>query len=448
MNSKRRSFLSTPTPGLLLLGVSLVLGGNLAVGAKTGSPVWVRNSLPLPESIWSVEAVDANADGKLDLIAMGETKIFALLAPDWKPQVLLDTKEPKMLYCVALDADRDGDLDIVVGRYRVPWIEYHQAREAGKTADEPKGPDFSIAWIENPGRAGAPWSWHVIDRDFNGIHGLWTGDVNGDGAKDLLADSIMGPLFPKSLAWFETPTGGEKSFKRHIITNGGADGRPHYLDFADLNGDKRGDLLVGDSGGGTFTWWEQGAGIDQPWIKHLIAKENGATNIKAADMNRDGVPDAVASCGHGTGVFWFEGPSWKKHVIDANLRDPHALALGDFDGDGDLDVAVASFGAKLVRWYENDGKGAFTPHEIDTTNQQEAYDLKAVDLDGDGCWISFWQAVRPAMQSGTAIANKTKPMNQTSRRPSLWLGGDYRNGAINAALSADAVSYPRAENSS
>ena len=181
MNSKRRSFLSTPTPGLLLLGVSLVLRGNLATGAETGSPVWVRNSVPLPESIWSVEAVDANADGKLDLIAMGETKVFALLAPDWKPQVLLDTKEPKMLYCVALDADRDGDLDITVGRYRVPWIEYRQAREAGKTADEPKGPDFSIAWIENPGRAGAPWSLHVIDRDFNGIHGLWTGDVNGSG---------------------------------------------------------------------------------------------------------------------------------------------------------------------------------------------------------------------------------------------------------------------------
>ena len=58
--------------------------------------------------------------------------------------------------------------------------------------------------------------------------------------------------------------------------------------------------------------------------------------------------------------------------------------MGDFDGDGDLDVATASFGAKLVRWYQNDGKGSFTAHDIDTTNQQEAYDLKAVDMDADG----------------------------------------------------------------
>ncbi len=328
--------------------------------------------------------MDANADGKLDLIAMGPTKVFALTAPDWKEHLLLDSKEPQMLYCVALDADSDGDPDIAVGRYRVPWIEFRQAREASKPADEPKGPDFSIAWIENIRRVGEPWPLHVIDRAFNGIHGLWTGDVNGDGVKALLADSIMGPLFPNSLAWFQTPPRGENAFTRQVITKGGTDGRPHYLDFADLNGDGRGDVLLGDSGGGTFTWWEQGAGIDKLWAKHPIAKENGATNIKAGDVNRDGAPDVVGSCGHGKGVFWFEGPAWTKHVIDANLRDPHALAVDDFDGDGDLDAAAASFTAKVVRWYQNDGKGSFTAHDIDTANQQEAYDLKAVDLDADG----------------------------------------------------------------
>lgn len=372
------------TIALILSGLWLGLPGLVVAGAETGFPFWVRNAIPLPESIWSVEAVDANADGRLELIAMGETKVFALLAPEWKPQVLADTKEPKMLYCVALDADRDGDLDIAVGRYRVPRIEYRQALEAGKTAIEPKGPDFSIAWIENTGRVGGPWPLHVLDEEFNGIHGLCVGDVNGDGAQDLLADSILGPRFPKSLAWFQTPPRGVASFQRHVITKGGADGRPHYLDFADLNGDGRGDLSVGDSGGGTFTWWEQGPGANLTWTKHSIANEKGATNIKAADVNRDGRPDLVGSCGHGKGVFWFEGPAWKKHVIDADLRDPHALAVGDFDADGDLDVATASFGEKRVRAYENDGKGSFTAHDVDATNRQEAYDLKAVDLDQDG----------------------------------------------------------------
>ena len=367
--------------------------------AETKPVRWVRNAFPLPESIWSVAALDANGDAKLDLIAMGETKVFGLTPPDWKQSVLIDTKEPKMLYCVALDADQDGDLDLAVGRYQQPWINYRQAREAGKDAPEPKGPDFGVAWIENvrregerlpgrsfPAKAGPrePWPLHIIDRELNGIHGLWTGDVNRDGAIDLISDSIMGPSFPKSLVWFETPSRGPNTFTRHIITKGDADGRPHYLDFADLNADGYGDLLVGDSGGGTFTWWENPKKSDTAWTKRQIAKQNGATNIKAADVNKDGKLDVVASCGHGKGVFWFEAPNWTMHGIQADLADPHALAIGDFDGDGDTDVAVASFTALVVRWYENNGKATFTGHDIDTGNKQQAYDLKSVDLDHDG----------------------------------------------------------------
>jgi len=366
----------------LLAALTATINTVAAVDAKSLS--WARNAISLPESIWSVEVVDANGDGKLDLIAMGETKVFALIAPDWKSHVLVDTREPKMLYCVALDADADGDSDIALARYQAPWIEFRKARDAGKAGPEPKGPDFSVAWIENTGRIGGEWPLHVLDRELNGIHGLWTGDVNGDGRKDLLADSIMGPQFPRSLAWFETPARGGKMFQRHLITKEGADGRPDYLDFADLNRDGRGDLLVGDSGDGTFTWWENPATTNVMWTKRQIAKENGATNIKAADVNQDGRPDAIASCGHGKGIFWFEGPDWKKNIIDAELRDPHALAIGDFDRDGDTDVAAASFTAFVVRWYRNDSKGSFTAFDIDTSNKQQAYDLKSIDIDRDG----------------------------------------------------------------
>jgi hypothetical protein len=372
------------TPCFRPAGILAVVLLATCAGAADASKgiTWERHAFPLSESIWSVEAIDVNHDGKKDLVAMGVTKVFALTTPDWKERVLFDAKEGKMLYCVALDANGDGNVDLALGRYQIPWIEFREARANGKVLPEPIGPDFSVAWLENPGRGGGAWPLHIVDRELSGIHGLAVGDVNGDGRPDLVATSINGPFFPNSLAWFSLAD--RVAPVRHIVTKSGADGRPHYVDFADLHRDGKGVILLGDSGAGTFTWWERGAHEREPWSKHLIAREKGATNIKAADLDGDGRPDVVGACGHGKGVFWFGAPSWTKHAIDADLATPHALAVGDFDGDGDLDVAVASYTTFTVRWYENDGRGGFTPHDIDTGHRQEAYDLKAVDLDGDG----------------------------------------------------------------
>lgn len=373
-------------PSLLRFALcpGLAFTSAVCVSAQTPPATWERHAFPLPESIWSVAALDANRDGRPDLIAMGVTRIFALVSPSWTPHVIFDARDGKMLYCVALDADDDGDLDLVVGRYQIPWIEYRVARAAGKAAVEPKGPDFSVGWIENIGRTESPWPLHVVDRELNGIHGLALGDVDGDGRRDVIAGSISGPQFPNSLVWFRAPARGAGTFSRHVVTHGGADGRPHYLEFGDVDGDGRGDILLGDSGGGTFTWWTRGRPDNQPWMKHVVGREKGATNVALADVDRDGRPDVVASAGHGKGVVWFQSPTWRKHEIDSELATPHALAVGDFDGDGDVDVATASYTAFIVRWYANDSRGSFVARDIETENRQQAYDLKTADLDGDG----------------------------------------------------------------
>lgn len=352
-----------------------------APAPRAGTIAWERRAFPLPESIWSVEAIDTNGDGQRELIAMGVTKVFSVEPTTWRTNTLFDARDGKLLYCVALDANADGAIDLALGRYAIPWIDFRTAQGRGESRPEPAGPDFSVAWLQNPRRGGGNWRLHVLDRELNGIHGLHAADVNGDGRVDVIADSISGPAWPNSLAWFDlAATAGPQ---REIVTRAGADGRPHYLDFADLDRDGRGDILLGDSGGGTFTWWKRGA-AGEPWTKHRIGQEKGATNVRAADVDRDGHLDVVGACGHGKGVVWYAGPAWTRHVIDADIANPHALALGDFDGDGDTDAAVASYTAFIVRWYENDGRGNFTAHDIDTGNRQQAYDLKAADLDGDG----------------------------------------------------------------
>lgn len=374
MTSPRRTFHA----------LSLIAAVATLAHAQSPPLTWERHAFPTPESIWSVATLDTNRDGKQDLIAMGVAKVFAILQPSGAERVLFDAQDGKMLYCVALDVDQDGDLDLVLGRYLVPWIEHRQALAAGKASTPPVGPDFSVGWLENTGAMDSPWPLHVIDRELNGIHGLWLGDVDGDGRRDVIANSISGPRFPNSVVWFRAPGAGQSQFTRHVVTQAGADGRPHYLDFGDVDGDGRGDILLGDSGGGTFTWWQSPKSPDTAWTKHFIARERGATNLKLVDIDGDKKPDVLASCGHGQGVFWFRSGAWERHEIDGALATPHALAMGDFDLDGDIDVAAASYTTHLVRWYENNGRGTFVAHDIDTGNQQQAYDLKAADVDGDG----------------------------------------------------------------
>ena len=57
--------------------------------------------------------------------------------------------------------------------------------------------------------------------------------------------------------------------------------------------------------------------------------------------------------------------------------------MADLDQDGDLDLATASCVADgHVVWYENDGSGKFTRHDLEA--KQESYDLRIVDMDKDG----------------------------------------------------------------
>ncbi len=56
--------------------------------------------------------------------------------------------------------------------------------------------------------------------------------------------------------------------------------------------------------------------------------------------------------------------------------------MHDIDGDGDLDAATCAKLDKLAVWYENDGRGQFTPHVVG--KEQSAYDIRILDMDGDG----------------------------------------------------------------
>ncbi len=335
-------------------------------------PDWVRHVIAEGFQTQTVVAADFTGDGLIDVvtgdITPGHERMILYVAPDWKPVVL--SSGIRTIFGVAMDVNGDGRLDVVASRYHpglVYWLE------------QPKDPVHD------------KWIYHVADDSAaggaDGVHGLWAGDVDGDGKLDLIASSGQpkGPV-RDSLVWFRIPQNPADKWERYLVADGDAPGLSHYVGLGDVNGDGRPDVASAakDSAGGNwFAWWEQGADVRKPWKKHLIAENQfGSTNILIGDLNGDGKPDFAASRGHGSGITWYEATAWTPHDISTQIKGPHSLALGDMNGDGKPDLVTVAKDSKIAAWFENDGKGHFKEHRIG--DDQSAYDIRLVDMNGDG----------------------------------------------------------------
>lgn len=118
---------------------------------------------------------------------------------------------------------------------------------------------------------------------------------------------------------------------------------------------------------------------------HTVGSVNNPNSVYAADIDGDGDMDVVAASEFTDGVNWFENDgsgNFTKHNITTSINQPLGVFAIDLDKDGDMDVLSASAGDNTVAWYENDGSETFTKHDISTT--VDAKRVYAKDVDGDG----------------------------------------------------------------
>ena len=130
---------------------------------------------------------------------------------------------------------------------------------------------------------------------------------------------------------------------------------------------------------------------DYGWTYHNISTEaSGAESVFAIDLDGDGDVDVTSAERGNNAIIWYENVdgsagSWTSHVIASGLDDVSAVYAIDVDGDGDIDVLSATKTDDTVAWYENnDSSGTSWAKHVITSSADEAIEVFAIDVDGDG----------------------------------------------------------------
>ena len=206
--------------------------------------------------------------------------------------------------------------------------------------------------------------------------GLATGDLDGDGDLDLMART------DDRSEWFENDSTGR--FSPPVMF---AD--PVWGQFVDLDDD--GDTDIVTSGRyADVIWHENVDGRGGFGTARLVARNGtyySSTILHPADIDGDGDLD-IASASYHADLSWYENTAFgPQHLIELAYEVYSDLLSGDVDGDGDLDL-VAVIGdfsqPSSIVWYENtDGGGTFGPRaEILFSDTVLAASIN--DIDGDG----------------------------------------------------------------
>ena len=227
--------------------------------------------------------------------------------------------------------------------------------------------------------AGTPLQTLTVSSNNSYYMDVITGDLNGDGAADIVVTGNGTHLFLSDGA-----TSGPAFTAAGVLGGSTASAA-----LGDLDGDGDLDLVTGGVDGTNLTIWKNDGSAG--FTGTAITGTNYKNTVRLGDLDGDGDLDLVVTYRRLAAVAIYRndgGGSFTQHSsmpVPTSGGETFDAVLADFDGDGRLDLAVAASDGLVYLWRGN-GDATFTDtgRTLATINNWAAVTLAAADIDGDG----------------------------------------------------------------
>jgi hypothetical protein len=213
------------------------------------------------------------------------------------------------------------------------------------------------------------------------------GDFNGDGILDLAVannnnNNVLSVLLGNGNGTFQTQF-------QYATGN-----TPISIALADFNGDGNLDIAVADQQGNAVSiLLGKGNGSFATHVDYSTA--DFPTAVTVGDFNGDGKPDVAVSAGDGNtiSVLFGNGDGTFQGAVNWGTGNiPFSVVAGDFNNDGNTDLIVANSGGNSVSVLLNNGSGTFQsrtdyaagPVPASLNTGPNPYAVATADFNGDG----------------------------------------------------------------